>query len=151
MVLFFIREYIRKREVANIFSSHFQKNTFIFHSFPYSESMRIFIFLSFFTILFSSCNLPILPSDSQEIVETTQSGTLSYQASLDPEVRLSLAKKRKSYISGIRKGDFYSLQNAPEEALSYYLQIQEKIPDDQVVRKKIAHVYFLLKDWKNSY
>ncbi|MBP6981880.1 hypothetical protein KBB25_03850, partial [Candidatus Gracilibacteria bacterium] len=113
--------------------------------------MRIFIFLSFFTILFSSCNLPILPSDSQEIVETTQSGTLSYQASLDPEVRLSLAKKRKSYISGIRKGDFYSLQNAPEEALSYYLQIQEKIPDDQVVRKKIAHVYFLLKDWKNSY
>ena len=113
--------------------------------------MRIFIFLSFFTILFSSCNLPTLSSDSQKSDPKTQSGTPSYRASLDPETRLSLAKKRKSYISGIRKGDFYSLQNAPEEALSYYLQIQEKIPDDQVVRKKIAHVYFLLKDWKNAY
>lgn len=113
--------------------------------------MRILIFLSFLTIYLSSCSSLSFPSDSPSTGSTTQSGSASYQASLDPDVRLSLAKKRKSYISGIRKGDFYSLQNAPEEALSYYLQIQEKIPDDQVVRKKIAHVYFLLKDWKNAY
>ena len=54
-------------------------------------------------------------------------------------------------MSGIRKGDFYSLRNAPEEALSYYLSVAEKIPDDQVVRKKIAHVYFLLKNWQKAY
>lgn len=27
----------------------------------------------------------------------------------------------------------------------------EKIPKDQVVRKKIAHVYFLQKNWKAAY
>jgi len=64
---------------------------------------------------------------------------------------VSLAKKRKNYISGIRKWDYYSLRNNPDEALSYYLQVAEKIPNDQVVRKKIAHVYALQKNWKSSY
>ncbi len=54
-------------------------------------------------------------------------------------------------MTGIRKGDFYSLRNAPEEALSYYLGVQEKIPDDHIVKKKIAHVYALLKNWSKSY
>lgn len=74
-----------------------------------------------------------------------------YQSSLDPDERIMLAKKRKSYMNGIRKGDFYSLRNAPEEALSYYLVVEEKLPNDQVVRKKIAHVYFLLKNWTHAY
>ena len=66
-------------------------------------------------------------------------------------MRVDLAKKRKNYISGIRKGDYYSLRNNADEALSYYLQVSEKIPKDQVVRKKIAHVYFLQKNWKSAY
>ena len=54
-------------------------------------------------------------------------------------------------MTGIRKWDFYSLRNAPEEALTYYLGVAEKLPRDQVVRKKIAHVYFLLKNWGRAY
>lgn len=54
-------------------------------------------------------------------------------------------------MSGIRKGDYYSLRNNPEEALAYYLQVAEKLPNDQIVRKKIAHVYALQKNWKAAY
>jgi tetratricopeptide (TPR) repeat protein len=54
-------------------------------------------------------------------------------------------------MSGIRKGDYYSLRNNSEEALSYYLQVAEKLPNDLVVRKKIAHVYALQKNWKAAY
>lgn len=43
------------------------------------------------------------------------------------------------------------MRNAPEEALSYYLSVEEKLSDDQVVRKKIAHVYYVMKDWTRSY
>ncbi len=75
----------------------------------------------------------------------------TYLQSLDPDMRVDLAKKRKNYISGIRKWDYYSLRNNPEEALKYYLTIAEKIPNDQIIRKKIAHVYFLQKNWKAAY
>ena len=75
----------------------------------------------------------------------------SYAVTMTEDERIDLAKKRRSYMSGIRKWDFYSLRNAPEEALSYYLSVQEKIPDDQVVRKKIAHVYAIMKNWSRAY
>lgn len=52
---------------------------------------------------------------------------------------------------GIRKGDYYSLRNAPEEALAYYLSVAEKLPDDIIVKKKIAHTYYLMKSWKQAY
>ena len=55
-------------------------------------------------------------------VSSEASGGL-YRTNLDPDERIALAKKRKSYMSGIRKGDFYSLRHAPEEALSYYLSV----------------------------
>jgi tetratricopeptide (TPR) repeat protein len=83
-------------------------------------------------------------------ISATTSGE-SYRSLLDPDERIAIAKKRRSYIHGIRKGDFYSLRNAPEEALSHYLTIQEKLPKDQVVRKKTAHVYFLMKRWADAY
>lgn len=88
---------------------------------------------------------------STETSEKTWTSGIAYKKNLDPDVIVSLAKKRKSYMVGIRKGDFYSLRNAPEEALSYYLSVHEKLPDDQIVSKKIAHVYFLLKNWTQSY
>ncbi len=110
--------------------------------------MRFILSLCIFTIFLSSCSFWEFPKHT---ISENQNQTWAYQTTLDPDIRLDLAKKRKSYIAWIRKGDFYSLQNAPEEALSYYLSIQEKIPDDQVVRKKIAHVYFLLKNWSKAY
>ena len=108
--------------------------------------MRLFLFLiSLFLI--SSCTSAPHEVDTRVVL----SDTGSYRASIDPDERVALAKKRKNYITGIRKWDFYSLRNAPEEALSYYISVAEKIPKDQVVRKKIAHVYYLMKNWGRAY
>lgn len=106
------------------------------------------VFICFLACILTSCGRG--ESSGSSTVSSEASGGL-YRTNLDPDERIALAKKRKSYMSGIRKGDFYSLRNAPEEALSYYLSVAEKIPDDQVVRKKIAHVYFLLKNWQKAY
>lgn len=106
----------------------------------------VLIFLTLFLLV--SCNLPTKRSTSKTTA-ATESG--AYRTELDPDEKIALAKKRRSYINGIRKGDFYSLRNAPEEALAYYLSVQEKLPDDQVVRKKLAHVYYIMKDWSRAY
>lgn len=83
---------------------------------------------------------------------TVSTGTvIPYQSHLDPDEKVDLAKKRKKYMLGIRKWDYYSLRNNPDEALALYLQTLEKIPDDQVVKKKIWHVYFLMQNWKSAY
>lgn len=81
----------------------------------------------------------------------TGSTTVTTPVELDPDEKIALAKKRKSYINLIRKWDFYALRNAPLEALSAYLEVAEKLPQDQVIQKKIAHIYFLLKNWSKSY
>ena len=110
--------------------------------------IRILLFsISFFFLL--SCSLSQTGTSSHTV--SSERTSQSYQESLDPDTRVEFAKKRKSYISGIRKWDYYSLRNNPEEALSYYLQVAEKLPKDQVVRKKIAHVYYLQKNWKTAY
>lgn len=44
-----------------------------------------------------------------------------------------------------------TLKNNPEQALLYYKNVLEELPDDIVIRRKIAHVYYLLRDWKNAY
>lgn len=119
-----------------------------FWVFPYSMNMYFRAFLIGVCILVSSCSLP-------EKHNLTGSGKTTppktYVASITLDERTELAKKRKSYITGIRKGDFYSLRNAPEEALSHYLEVQEKLPNDQVVRKKTANVYYVLKNWSRAY
>jgi tetratricopeptide (TPR) repeat protein len=97
----------------------------------------------------SACTFPSSPRD-----DATGSGgenPQNYVSNLTEDERIALAKKRRSYITGIRKGDFYSLRNAPEDALSYYLTVAEKIPNDPSVRKKIAHVYALMKNWPRAY
>ncbi len=97
--------------------------------------------------LLTSCSSLTVSPDSPKV-----SGEVTtYKTALDPDEKIKLAKKRKSQIVGIRKGDYYSLRNAPEDALKYYLEVAERLPDDQVVRKKIAHVYFLQKSWKQAY
>ncbi len=125
-----------------------RKFLFIFPIFLYSKAMYTRILLILWLLMLTGC------TSSSSSISHTNSGTTStgmYQSSLDPEERIMFAKKRKSYMNGIRKWDFYSLRNAPEEALSYYLVVEEKLPNDQVVRKKIAHVYFLLKNWTRAY
>ncbi len=109
--------------------------------------IRTFLLLS---LIFSLSACSVLSIEHPPVVSSKKQAPL-YQQSLNPDLRVELAKKRKSYISGIRKGDYYSLRNNSEEALSYYLQVAEKIPKDQVVRKKIGHVYALEKNWKAAY
>lgn len=44
-----------------------------------------------------------------------------------------------------------TLKNNPEQAISYYLDALERLPDDIVIKRKLAHTYYLLRDWKNAY
>lgn len=44
-----------------------------------------------------------------------------------------------------------TLKNNPEQAIAYYQQALEQLPNDIVIQRKLAHTYFLTKDWKNSY
>ncbi len=81
-------------------------------------------------------------------------GTVSwerYQKDLDPEKRIELIKKRRKEINSVQRWDYFTIKNNPDEALVYYLQVAEKLPDDVIIQKKIAHAYYLLKDWKNAY
>lgn len=132
----------------------FIDNVLFDNSFPLSlffcivKCMNIRFWFILWLFILAGCTSSPSP-DSHIESGVTASGV--YRASLDPDERIVLAKKRKSYMSGIRKWDFYSLRNAPEEALTYYLAVEEKLPNDQVVRKKIAHVYFLLKNWTRAY
>jgi tetratricopeptide (TPR) repeat protein len=75
----------------------------------------------------------------------------NYREDLDPDEKIALAKKRKKEIHMIRKGDYFFMRNAPEDALEYYQRVQEKLGDDQIVAKKIASVYFALKNWTKAY
>jgi hypothetical protein len=50
-------------------------------------------------------------------------------------------------MNSIRKGDYFAIKNNPNKSLEYYLQVSLKLPNDIVIKKKIAHVYVLLKDW----
>ena len=44
-----------------------------------------------------------------------------------------------------------TLKNNPEQALIYYRAALERLPDDIVIRRKIAHIYYLMRDWRNAY
>ncbi len=110
--------------------------------------------MNYCIFLITICFLLVSCSFDEKTLSSGTGKTIApqaYVASISSDERIDLAKKRKSYITGIRKWDFYSLRNAPEEALSYYLSTQEKLPNDQVVRKKTANVYYLLKNWARAY
>ena len=59
--------------------------------------------------------------------------------------------ERKKELRTIRKGDYMTLKNNPEKAIVYYQEALEKLPTDIVIQRKMAHTYFLLKNWKNAY
>jgi len=102
----------------------------------------------FFVLVTSACS-------RDSIVSVSSSGsTLSgekYISTLDPDTRAELAKNRRKELNSLRKWDYFIVKNNPEDALAYYLQVEEKLPDDIVVKKKIAHAYYLQKNWKQAY
>lgn len=105
----------------------------------------IFLIIAFFL---SACTVPVIGNFSSP--GKTISGE-QYEKNLDPEKKIELIKKQRKEQNSIRKWDYYTVKNNPEEALTYYLQVAEKLPDDVIIKKKIAHAYFLLKDWTNAY
>ncbi|PID84448.1 hypothetical protein CSB09_00805 [Candidatus Gracilibacteria bacterium] len=116
-------------------------------------------FLLFFGVFLLSACVP-QPKDTQEEIDyltgdISGSGieidSKAHQITIDEAEKVRLALQRKQQISTIRKGDYMIAKNQPKQALGYYLFVLKKIPDDIVLLRKIAHSYFLLKDWKNAY
>lgn len=89
------------------------------------------------------------------VSNTSQSGATTQQAlyisRITDEKKVSLAIERRKEITTIRKWDYMTLKNNPEQALVYYLAALERLPEDIVVRRKIAHIYYLMRDWRNAY
>jgi tetratricopeptide (TPR) repeat protein len=73
------------------------------------------------------------------------------EQSLTDEEKADLAKNRRKEIWLIRTWDYFLSTNQPDEALIRYLEALEKLPGDIVLEKKIAHAYFLKKDFTNSH
>lgn len=86
--------------------------------------------------------------------EESRQGVISgekYTEKLTDEERIELIRERRKELDSIRKWDFFVIKNNPEEALAYYLQVAEKLPEDVILKKKIWHAYYLKKDWYNAY
>lgn len=100
-------------------------------------------------MLLSSCTA------SYTIPNLNKSGSVNtpekYATGLTDEQKITLAIERKKELRTIRKGDYMALKNNPNQAVSYYLHVLEKLPNDIVIKRKIAHTYYLLRDWKNAY
>lgn len=56
------------------------------------------------------------------------SSETQYGNEITPEQKAELAKNRRKEIRLIRKGDYYMVKNNPEEALTSYLEVLEKLP-----------------------
>ncbi len=94
----------------------------------------------FFLIIVASCTLSACMIDSSDRNTAPSSDTGSstkYQQKLTDAERIELIRERRKELDSIRKGDFFLIKNNPEEALSYYLQVAEKLPDDVILQKKI--------------
>ena len=96
----------------------------------------------------TACSRLDAPVPSEDIV--LLSGE-KYQEKLSEKERIELIKERRNELDSIRKWDFFAIRNNPEEALTYYLQVAERLPNDVILQKKIGHAYFLKKDWNNAY
>lgn len=81
----------------------------------------------------------------------TTTNTGKYLTGITEEEKIKLTLQRKKELRTIRKGDYMTLKNNPEEAIKYYQVALEQLPDDIIIRRKIAHTYYLLRDWKNAY
>jgi tetratricopeptide (TPR) repeat protein len=80
----------------------------------------------------------------------TDTGAL-YATGLTDTEKVQLAIDRKKEVRTIRKGDYMTLKNNPEQAIAYYSAALEQLPDDIVIRRKIAHAYYLTRNWQDAY
>ncbi len=143
----YLPKYTRRVYVVNIFFFSFFVCESVL-SFYYSRMIRSIFFCITLSFLLTACAF------SDEATMPSSKATIStgaYEKDMSPEKRLEATKNRRKESTIIRKWDYLLAKNAPNEALTYYLSVIEKIPDDPVVLKKIARAYFLLKDWKNAY
>ena len=104
----------------------------------------IFFFVFFLTACTSLQENPLWQSGTQDNDE-------KYATGLTDDEKVSLTLQRKKELRTIRKGDYMTLKNNPEKAILYYQEALEKLPDDVIIRRKIAHTYYLLRNWKNAY
>lgn len=110
--------------------------------------IRSFFFLILIFFFLSSCTETVLVTPSESGSTTTGS---QYATGLTDEQKVKLAIDRKKELRTIRKGDYMTLKNNPEQALAYYQAALEQLPDDIVIRRKIAHAYYLTRNWKDAY
>lgn len=75
----------------------------------------------------------------------------AYQKSVTPAEKVAQSKRRNSLNEIIRRGDFFALRNDAETALAYYQESIKKLPDDITLKKKIANIYYSLKNWSIAY
>lgn len=90
---------------------------------------------------------------SQTLVSSgssTSTGSL-YATGLTDDERVQLAIDRKKELRTIRKWDYMTLKNNPEKAIAYYTIALEELPDDIVIRRKIAHAYYQSRNWHDAY
>ncbi len=110
--------------------------------------IRIIIYFTFITLFLTSCMENIIQSTNTSwswVVAT------KYATGLTDDQKVALTIARKKELRTIRKWDYMTLKNNPEQAISYYLDALEKLPNDTVIKRKIAHTYYILRDWKNAY
>lgn len=113
--------------------------------------MRITHLFIFCVLVFSlsACSQYLVPWDSD--TPKPLASWEKHQEKLTDEEKIQLIRDRRKELDSIRKGDYFVGRNNPEEALVYYLQVAEKLPDDLILQKKIGHAYYLKKDWRNAY
>ena len=110
--------------------------------------MKYAVFLSLLLFVLTSCvgNIGTEQGWYSDIVSGEK-----YQQRLTDEERIEMIRERRKELDSIRKWDFFVTRNNPDEALAYYLQVAEKLPNDVILQKKIWHAYYAKKDWTNAY
>lgn len=108
-------------------------------------------------IIFLLLGISFLLTSCMEGISTTinvwkiTTNTGKYLTGITDDEKVKLTLQRKKELRNIRKGDYMTLKNNPEEAIKYYQTALEQLPNDIIIRRKIAHTYYLLRDFKNAY
>ncbi|MDD2891795.1 MAG: tetratricopeptide repeat protein [Candidatus Gracilibacteria bacterium] len=114
------------------------------------------LFIPIFLFLLTSCTLPFSIPKTETVVVQSFTGTIEegvehIQTGQTREEKLGESKRRINFRSIIRKGDYFSLKSDQETALKYYLNAYLRLKEDNVIERKIAGVYFDLKDFENAH
>lgn len=96
--------------------------------------MKIVVLIIVVSYVLSSCTH--IHESAQEVTKHILSGE-EYIDRLTDIQKIDLIRERRKELDSIRKGDFFLLNNNPEEALTYYLRVAENLPDDVLLQKKI--------------